>query len=713
MTTGVALEDGEAARVLMELPDPLVVLTDEGGFRFCNASFMQAIARAGAAHVKPHELAGMFGIGREDAPLEGEATIGEVPYRYRRTRIEETGWLCFLQPCERADDKTEADEAAGANAVAEGEGEAARDELTGLLSRGTLVRTLTQAADHRPADAAPLAVLMIDLDRFKAVNDTLGHGVGDALLSKVAERLRASVRAGDMLARYGGDEFVVLQQGQAQPAAAEALAERIVDLVARPYIVDGQMVEIGASVGVSLLPGDAASADDAMRQADVALYRAKEEGGSGHRFFEEGMDRAMRERRDLDREMRRALAYRQFALHYQPLFDTKSGRVASLEALVRWQHPERGLIQPAEFVSLAEETGFIVPLGEWVVRQACEDLARWPEDVSVAVNVSARQLTSPNLVATVQGALAAHGITPDRFEIEVTESVIMGDETACLETLFALRECGIRIALDDFGTGYSSISYLRKFPFSKIKIDRSFLSGEEAERGASLVRAIVDIGRHFEMDAVAEGVETVDQASAMEALGCQSLQGFLFSRPIAGVDVPQVIEAIAGRGIAEAPGSSRPESDAPTLPETEEGLVRLVYTSHNRMDALERDVEGAVASILEASRRNNRANRITGALLYTGGQFAQVLEGPAAAVEATFERIQLDDRHSAVNLVEYGPVETRSFGEWCMADAGIDPGRVRVAGVTDLAEIAARGGASVVSVLTRLLRDEERNTLAA
>ncbi|AWN52891.1 EAL domain-containing protein [Methylobacterium sp. 17Sr1-1] len=413
------------------------------------------------------------------------------------------------------------------------------DPLTGLPNRLQLREHLDAALARLERKAEGCAVLLVDLDRFKPVNDTLGHPVGDALLRKVADRLRAMVRAGDTVARIGGDEFVVLQAGVTEPGEAQALARRVVDLVGRTYMIEGQLLSIGASVGVALAPADGRDADRLLKNADLALYRAKLDGRGTFRFFEPAMDARMQARRRLELDMRQALARREFQLHYQPQLNLADERLVGCEALIRWHHPERGLVSPVDFIPLAEEIGLIVPIGEWVIRQACRDAAAWPQPLTVAVNVSPAQFTSDRLVETIVSALANTGLPAARLEVEITEGVLLQDNEKTLHTLHRLRALGVRVSMDDFGTGYSSLSYLRAFPFDKIKIDRSFVAGlctgtdpgTKAD-GEAIIRAIAGLGRSLGMTTVAEGVETPEQLRRIRAEGCTDVQGYLISRPL-------------------------------------------------------------------------------------------------------------------------------------------------------------------------------------
>ncbi|MBE7198977.1 MAG: EAL domain-containing protein [Parafilimonas terrae] len=407
------------------------------------------------------------------------------------------------------------------------------DPLTGLANRLLLRERLAAAVEQLDRTGEPCAVLLIDLDRFKPVNDTLGHPVGDALLVKVADRLRSAVRPGDTVARLGGDEFVVIQAGTADPEAVSALARRLVDLLARTYLIDGQLLTIGASVGAALAPRDGLDPDQLLKNADLALYRAKVDGRGTFRFFEPEMDARMQARRRLELDMRQALARREFVLHYQPQLNLLNQRLTGCEALLRWRHPERGMVSPADFIPLAEEIGLIVPIGEWVIRQACRDAASWPGSATVAVNVSPAQFKSERLAETIMSALATSGLAPNRLEIEITEGVLLQESERTLKTLHRLRAMGLRVSMDDFGTGYSSLSYLRSFPFDKIKIDRSFVKDLSVKAdGDAIIRAIAGLGKSLGMTTVAEGVETEDQMRRIRAEGCTDVQGYLVSRPV-------------------------------------------------------------------------------------------------------------------------------------------------------------------------------------
>jgi len=426
------------------------------------------------------------------------------------------------------------------------------DALTGLANRVLLNQRLEQAL-ARAHRKEMLAVHHLDLDQFKAVNDTFGHPVGDRLLNLVAERLRAVVRETDTIARMGGDEFVIVQAQIAEAADATALAERIVHRVSQPYDIDGQQAVIGVSIGIAVGPGDGISADMLLRNADLALYRAKGDGRGTFRFFEPAMDMQMQARRTMEQDLRRALSGGEFELHYQPVVNLAQDEISGFEALIRWNHPTQGMVSPASFIPLAEEIGFIVPIGEWVIRQACATAARWPGNLKVAVNISAVQFRNPGLSEVIVNALAASGLDPARLEIEITESVLLQNREATLAVLHQLRALGVRIALDDFGTGYSSLTYLQCFPFDKIKIDRSFVKDITENSGSlNIVRAVAALARGMGMAATAEGVETREQLDSITSEGCTEMQGFLFSRPLPALEIERLF--LSGRATQKAAG---------------------------------------------------------------------------------------------------------------------------------------------------------------
>jgi len=429
---------------------------------------------------------------------------------------------------------------------------ARHDALTDLPNRVLLRDRLAHALAELPQDKR-LAVLYLDLDHFMSVNDTLGHQIGDELLKTIAACLRNCVREADTVARVGGDEFAIIHTGIEQPNDAAMLARRICEAVKAPCELHGHAVIVDTSIGIALAPGDGTDPTELLKNADMALYRAKADGRGTYRFFEPAMDARMKARRTLELALRVALANGEFELHYQPLVSLDDRRITCCEALIRWQHPERGLIPPAEFIPLAEEIGLIVPLGEWVLRQACADAMAWPGDVKVAVNLSPIQVMNQNLVAVIVGALAAAGLPASRLEVEITESVLMQNSETTLATLHRLRELGVKISMDDFGTGYSSLSYLRSFPFDKIKIDRCFISGlATGDDSVAIVLAIAGLAKHLGIATTAEGVETRQQLQQVKALGCSEIQGFLFSAPRPIDEVTQLLRSRVDRDAAFA-----------------------------------------------------------------------------------------------------------------------------------------------------------------
>ncbi|KQP93329.1 deubiquitinase [Methylobacterium sp. Leaf113] len=419
---------------------------------------------------------------------------------------------------------------------------ARHDVLTGLPNRAMFGERIEEAVAHLGA-GSPFSVLCLDLDRFKEVNDTLGHPVGDALLRAVADRLRACVRDVDTVARLGGDEFAIILSETGRPQEAAVLARRIVEVVSAPYEIDGHRASVGVSIGVCFAPGDGTTCDKLLKNADVALYRAKADGRGTWRFFEAEMDISLQARRALELDLREALAREEFELHYQPIYDFRARRVGGFEALVRWRHPVRGLVPPGDFIAVAEEIGLIVPLGAWCLTTACTEAMRWPDGIKVAVNVSAVQFRDEVIVEAVRQALSASRLPPGRLELEITESVLLKDNLATLATLYALRRLGVRIAMDDFGTGYSSLSYLRSFPFDKIKIDQSFVRDITNKTDSGLiVRAVIGLGLSLGMRTTAEGIETEAQFERLRSEGCDEGQGYYFARPSPASEVPKAIE---------------------------------------------------------------------------------------------------------------------------------------------------------------------------
>jgi diguanylate cyclase (GGDEF)-like protein/PAS domain S-box-containing protein len=403
------------------------------------------------------------------------------------------------------------------------------DALTDLPNR-VLFRERIERELNKTVDGHQFALFYIDIDEFKGINDSLGHHVGDELLKTVANRIKECVRESDLIARLGGDEFAVIQTDVGSADEAADLVRRIYDAIRRPYQCLGHQLSTDASIGIALAPQDGTNHDQLVKNADLAMYAAKSGGRRTHRFFEPAMDASAKARLTMEQDLRQALVDGSFDVHYQPVVDLARNEVSGCEALLRWRHPERGMVSPAEFIPIAEDTGLINEIGDWVMRTACAEAATWPEHIRLAVNVSPVQLKNQTLALRIAGALAASGLQANRLEIEITEAVLIRDDEAALAILHQLRQIGVRIALDDFGTGFSSLSYLKRFPFDKIKIDRCFVSDiSEVDASSSIVEAVVDIAAALNMTTTAEGVETDAQRELLRKLGCTEMQGYLFS----------------------------------------------------------------------------------------------------------------------------------------------------------------------------------------
>ena len=418
------------------------------------------------------------------------------------------------------------------------------DDLTGLANRNQFRERINGmlAAMHKRKNH--VAIHLIDLDRFKTINDTLGHPIGDKLLKEVASRLKTVIRPGDMITRFGGDEFVVLQIGTERYQDAKWLAERLARTLKDPFDIDGHRIDIGASIGIAMAPMDGIDADQLLKKADMALYAAKNGGGGDHRFFALEMEEAAQERRALELDLREALTSEQFDLYFQPLVDLRNGRVTTCEALLRWRHPRRGMVPPSIFIPIAEETGLIITLGEWALQRACYEAAKWPKSVKVAVNLSPVQFRDRGLALQVVSALAKSGLPAQRLELEVTERLLLEDSDGTLTVMEQLKNLGVSISLDDFGTGYSSLNYLRKFPFQKIKIDQSFIAGLGEERDAqAIIGAVAGLGASLDKTVVAEGIETEEQLKQVKMHGCHEGQGHFFGEPMPADIIQARLEA--------------------------------------------------------------------------------------------------------------------------------------------------------------------------
>jgi diguanylate cyclase (GGDEF)-like protein len=426
---------------------------------------------------------------------------------------------------------------------------ATHDSLTGLPNRVLLADRLAQATAQSERYSRGFAVLVVDLDRFKSINDSLGHLAGDDMLKEAALRLSQLLRKADTLARLGGDEFVLVLNEIVGPRDAESVASKVIASLAQPFVLSGLDVQISASIGISVFPEDGVDAETLLQHADAAMYHAKKNGRSSFQFFAPVMNVFARERLELESGLRRALAQGEFELHYQPKVDVSTGRIDSAEALIRWRHPKRGLTAPSGFIPIAEETGLIVPIGEWVLHEACRQASTWHKSgmkpLRIAVNLSAQQFKQKSLVTTVREALAAAHLDPAYLELELTESAVMQDAESSIQVLRQLSSLGVRISVDDFGTGYSSLSYLRRLPLDKLKIDRSFIREVAASRDdAEIVRAIVSLAHSLHLKVIAEGVETEEQLTFLRGLGCDQYQGFHCSPPVPADEFEKMMSTV-------------------------------------------------------------------------------------------------------------------------------------------------------------------------
>jgi diguanylate cyclase (GGDEF)-like protein/PAS domain S-box-containing protein len=416
------------------------------------------------------------------------------------------------------------------------------DALTDLPNR-VLLREQVERELKRTSRGEPFALLYIDIDEFKGINDSLGHHVGDELLKDVASRIKGCIREADLVARLGGDEFAVIQTNAGNVADVVEFVARIHEAIRRPYHCLGHHLSTDASIGIALAPRDGTDLEQLIKSADLAMYAAKADGRRTYRFFEAAMDASAKARLKMQQDLRQALVDGGFEIHYQPIVDLRHDEVTGCEALLRWRHPERGIVSPAEFIPVAEDTGLIIELGDWVLKTACAEAAGWPDHVRLAVNVSPVQLKCQTLALKIASALAASGLRASRLELEITEAVLIRDDEAALAILHQLRAIGVRIALDDFGTGYSSLSYLKRFPFDKIKIDRSFVSDiAEIDGSSAIVQAVVNIAAARNMTTTAEGVETLAQRERLRSLGCTEMQGYLFSAARPGPEVRRLLD---------------------------------------------------------------------------------------------------------------------------------------------------------------------------
>ncbi|PWC34566.1 diguanylate cyclase [Azospirillum sp. TSO35-2] len=556
MTASLRLQEAERQQLFTQAPLGIALIGIDGAVLDCNPAFTAAAGLprdelvGTDARLRFGDQASVFAL---EAALQGESgkLESDQPLLLGGRRSH---FSLHFQPV------TTGDELQFVLAFAEDIGEKRRaeqhiqylahfDALTGLPNRVLLFDRIAQALREARRDGSKVAVLFIDLDRFKVINDSLGHSFGDEVLRSVARRLQAGVRESDTVGRLGGDEFLIVVRRVAEPNDAACVAEKVVAHLASPFAVGGQNFVVTPSIGISLYPDDADDAEGLIRCADIAMYHAKEQGRNGFRFVTKEMGARSRERMDLEGSLRHAIREGELFLVYQPQVDTLTGRIVGLEALIRWRHPQEGLIMPGRFLPVAEETGLVLAMGDWVLFEACAQIRRWKAafnlSVPVAVNVSGAQFRDGQLPAKVARALDANGLTGPELEVEVTESTLIDDVESAAATLEALKRRGVLIALDDFGTGYSSLSYLHRLPIDKLKIDRSFIHDlSTGASDASVPRAIVGLGRSLGLSVIAEGVETQEQLSLLRDLSCESYQGFLFSRPIPADEIERMMGGV-------------------------------------------------------------------------------------------------------------------------------------------------------------------------
>ena len=530
--------------VLESLPQGVIMFTAEGIVQFTNRRYAE-MYRLAPDHVRPGvTLYELFAMRMDsdtakrasdrafEAVRRGEITSKSFntpdgqAFHYIITPLPSGAWIV-----------THEDVTQQRKAEAQIEHMAHHDALTDLPNRSALRTHLEQALRYNPRDQL-LSVMFLDLDNFKGINDTLGHQIGDELLKIVALRLQSCMRSSDLVARLGGDEFVIVSTALDQPSDAAVLATRIREELLKPLDLHDNQVTVDTSIGISIYPSDGADAEQLLKNADLALYSAKGSGRGTYRFFENEMDARMTERRNLELDLRAGFVNGEFEIHYQPLVNLESGDVSCCEALLRWNSSKRGSVPPQTFISVAEEIGLMPRIGEWVIRTACAEAVKWPENVTVAVNVSPVQFRSQNLVQIIVNALATTRLAANRLEIEITEALLLEHTEDTLKILNQLHALGVRIAMDDFGTGYSSLSYLQKFPFDKIKIDQTFIKELSSDsESTAIVRAVTGLAVSLQMITTAEGVETEDQRAIVTELGCTEMQGYLFSaaRPAAEI----------------------------------------------------------------------------------------------------------------------------------------------------------------------------------
>ena len=577
----VRLENIKLDAALQNMSQGLVMFDRDGNLIVCNQKYAELyrlppeLIRPGVSHkrILEHRIASGRVAGSDAVRFVKDGTTEGVPKSASETVLELADGRTLLVAVRPLTNggwvSTHEDITSRREAEAQIAHMAHHDALTNLPNR-MLLRERLEEALVRVNRGGQIAVLYLDLDHFKSINDTLGHGIGDELLKAVAVRLARCIGEQDTIARLGGDEFAVVQTEIDSPSDVANLASRLRDALTQPYDLEGHQVPADVSIGISIAPDDTTDPDQLLKNADMALYRSKADGRGTFRFFEPQMDERVKARRTLELDLRNAIVNGEFELYYQPLLNLQHHKISGCETLLRWHHPTRGMVSPAEFIPMAEETGLINQIGEWVLRQACLEAASWSNEIAVAVNLSPVQFKNQNLAQLVVSALGHSGLPAHRLELEITEAVLLQNSDATLATLHRLRELGVRVAMDDFGTGYSSLSYLRSFPFDKIKIDRSFINdiADKDESGA-IVQAVTSLASRLNMATTAEGVETEAQLQIIERLGCTEMQGYLYSRP---VPVGELVKLLPSRrdqagGAAEGADRSRevpsPDRDVP------------------------------------------------------------------------------------------------------------------------------------------------------
>ena len=547
------------------------------------------------------------------------------------------------------------------------------DSITKLLSKSRIIEKINTTLSQNDMSCASL--LCVCFDNFNEFKTESGENAADRLLTKIAKRITGTLPASYWVARTGDASFSIFKldtqtYSSDDTSDFKTLAAQIKELLNRPFLINSEVVELRANVGWTNAT-DSINSLELFRRADLSLAINTESAELPDNPYSPDMDIKRKQERKLEFDLRKAILLDQFELHYQMQLDYTSRRISGFEALIRWNHPEQGMIFPDVFIPLAEKSGLIVAMGEWVIKTACKEATKWPSDIRVAVNVSPVQLQSENLILVIKKALSETGLSAQRLEIEITESAAIQDEQESRQRLLALKEIGLSIALDDFGTGYASLSYLRSFPFDKLKIDQSFVRCEENLVENDLVlQSMFALGKCFGMTTLAEGIETEAHQEKLLNLGCKNAQGYLYSRPVPFPKTFELLESFNHLASSQT-STTEPSNIISARAETKEtGLFQIAYISDNAATTTAMQLNKIMNSIQKDSKNNNTADNISGALMFNQNCFAQILEGESHAIEKTFERIQNDPRHQNIQVLDYGPIESRSFPEWAMAFIG-------------------------------------------